>query len=263
VDDISKATAGGAGFYISHAFTNSGLVYERAAVGDFAGAGAAIDAAKPYLSKLAKLAPGSHALAIVDAFGKISVAFVAFERDDFATTKRILDSVEADIGRIRASSGVDTAQTSFVTFFTSDFLARSAYELRDYGVAEQAEQRAIAARRVIGDQSVPDRRQLGGATTWLAMAQARQGKSAEATQTITPVVKFYRELQARNHGDQWVPIELAGVLYAQALVDKAHAPALLHEAAALIDAAPATIRSVQEVQRWRARIAAEQSASHS
>jgi hypothetical protein len=92
------------------------------------------------------------------------------------------------------------------------------------------------------------------------MAQARSGKSAEAAKAIAPVVKFYRELQARNLGVVWVPIELASALYAQALADKPHSAALLHEALALIDAAPPTMRNLHDIQRWRQRITAEQSA---
>jgi len=261
VADLAGATAGGAGFYITHSYTNSGLVYELAMIGDYTAAGAAIDDGGTYLARLRKLEPpGSLPVVFVDAIGKWSVALVAFERDDYATARHILEGVDNDLSKVKPESGVQTAQAAGMRFFVADYLARSAYELHDYRAAEQAGQRALTARRVLGTQAAYDQRTLGGLTTWLAMAQARLGKSAEAAKAIAPVVRFYRELQAGNHGDQWLPIEFAGALYAQALADKPHSAALLHEALALIDAAPPTMRNLHDIQRWRQRITAEQSA---
>ena len=77
-----------------------------------------------------------------------------------------------------------------------------------------------------------DRARLGELSTWLAMAIARQGRLAEAAQVMAPVIKFHRELSAKNRGDQWQNVELAAALYAQALTDKTRSAALLREAAA-------------------------------
>jgi hypothetical protein len=77
---------------------------------------------------------------------------------------------------------------------------------------------------------------------------------SEAAQTVGPVVKFLRELAAKNHGDQWLPLELAGALYVEALTDPKKSPALLREAAALADALSPELRSVRDVQQWRERI---------
>ena len=86
------------------------------------------------------------------------------------------------------------------------------------------------------------------------MAQARQGRSTEAAQTIAPIVKLQRELAARNHGDQWLPLELACALYAEALSDSKRGSALLREAAALVDGLAPTLRPLHDVRQWRERI---------
>ena len=88
-------------------------------------------------------------------------------------------------------------------------------------------------------------------STWLAMSLAREGKISEAAQTIGPVVKFQRELAARNHGDKWQPLELAAALYVQSLTDKNKSAALLREAAGLVDGLPPTLRTLHDVRIWR------------
>ena len=93
-----------------------------------------------------------------------------------------------------------------------------------------------------------------------AMTPPWYGRAADAEQVITPVVKFHRELAARNHGDEWQHVELASALYAQALADKRLRPALLKEAAALISSVPAEMRDFRSVRLWRDRIRDEQRA---
>ena len=93
--------------------------------------------------------------------------------------------------------------------------------------------------------------------TLLAMALAREGRAADAQHVITPVVKFHRELAARNHGDEFQHVEFASALYAQALADKHARPALLKEADALIAGLPAQMRDLRSVRLWRDRIREE------
>ena len=68
------------------------------------------------------------------------------------------------------------------------------------------------------------------------------------------MIKYDRDLAAHNHGDRWVPEELAVALYAQALTDSDKRAALLHEALTLIDGLTPEIRSTHDVQQWRGRI---------
>jgi len=77
---------------------------------------------------------------------------------------------------------------------------------------------------------------------------------SEAARTIGPVLRFYRELAAKNHGDQWLPLELAAALYAEALAEPARSAALLREAGGLIDGLSPELRTVHDVRQWRERI---------
>ncbi|HVH82941.1 MAG TPA: hypothetical protein VM713_01370, partial [Steroidobacteraceae bacterium] len=69
--------------------------------------------------------------------------------------------------------------------------------------------------------------------------------------------KFERELAAKNHGDAWVPYELAGALYAQALAEPARRQALLHEAAVLIDGLASELKPLHDVRRLRGSVEKE------
>jgi len=114
----------------------------------------------------------------------------------------------------------------------------------------------VQARAHSPIEAVTDRRDMMELSTWLALALVRQGRLTEARQVIDPVVKFQRELAVKNHGDQWQTVELAAALYAQSLTGQpptgnARSAALLHEAAAKMDALPAAMRSMHDVQRLR------------
>jgi len=114
----------------------------------------------------------------------------------------------------------------------------------------------------LGITTMDDLRSEGGLTSWLVMALVPQGKSAESAKLIAPVVKYERGLAARNHGDAWVPFELAAALYAQALTDHTQAPALLREAGALLDALPADILAMHDTRLLRDYVNAARGAAH-
>ncbi|MDA8348525.1 MAG: hypothetical protein M0038_06945, partial [Pseudomonadota bacterium] len=88
-------------------------------------------------------------------------------------------------------------------------------------------------------------------STWLALALARQGKRQQAAQVIAPVVTFDEGLLARDHGDVWVPYELAGALYAQSLTEPPRRAALLARAAGLLAHLPVRLRHLRDVQVLR------------
>ena len=100
-------------------------------------------------------------------------------------------------------------------------------------------------------------------STWLAMSLARQGKLAEAAQVAGPVASFEQGLLARNHGDVWVPYELACALYAQALAEPGRSVALLSRAAALLQGLPPALQKLHDVKQWRRRVAEQQTSRSS
>jgi tetratricopeptide (TPR) repeat protein len=140
----------------------------------------------------------------------------------------------------------------FVTLnWAYNFAGQAEYQLGDFAAAEHSIQLGIDARQKWPAQSTSDQRDLANLQTWLALALARQGHSAEALKVLQPILKFQRELAARNHGDRWQPVELASALYVHALADKTHSAEHLREAAALLDAVPAEMRAMRMVRWWR------------
>ena len=63
------------------------------------------------------------------------------------------------------------------------------------------------------------------------------------------MVKFEEGLLARDHGDVFVPYELAGALYAQSLAEPAQRERLLSRAATLLRNLHPRLRKLQDV-RW-------------
>jgi hypothetical protein len=96
-----------------------------------------------------------------------------------------------------------------------------------------------------------------GATlsTWLALAQIRQGHLEEARVTLTPVLVLQRGLASRSTESAQQHLELAAALYAQALT-RAPGPrrALLAEATTLVSSLPVPMRTLRSVQMWKAWI---------
>jgi hypothetical protein len=191
------------------------------------------------------------AVVIVEAMEKIPAAGGAFERDDLATAQRIATDAVAQLQSAKPDGALQASQRSISLYVASHIAGRTEFRLGDFAAAEQAERTALAARKEWGNNATPDRRDLGEVSTWLALSLARQGRLTDAAQIIGPVVKFQRELTARNHDDKWQPLELASALYVQSLTDKNKSAALLREAAALVDGMTPTLRALHDVRLWR------------
>ena len=257
LDDFGKATSGGTGFVIIHGYAVAQTASHQAQLGDDAGAAATIASAGPFLADLRRSEPqGSVAVVIADSLVDLPTASAAFERDDHKGAVRMVQETVRKLTPVTPESGVQENQKFTSLFVAYHVEGRASFLLGDYAGAERAERASIAARKHTPIEAVADRRDIAELSTWLAMAIARQGRLEEAAQVIAPVVKFHRELAARNHGDEWQRVEFAGALYAQELTDKTHAAALLREAAAIMDALPAAMRSMHDVKLWRDLISA-------
>lgn len=262
VDAARRAAVGGATFAFGYGGQIASLAITQASLGDAAGAKASFAAYPPVLAQVRRSEPaGSMLVVLFDAGQKLTEAFLAYQGDDVATARRSaveavheLEAAPQDAGRLRLAKVQ-------LLHFTYDIEARAEYESGDFAAAARSEAKALAARKIVTSDSTDDRRRLNELQTWLAMAQAGEGHTREAAETIAPVVKFERELAARNRGDRWVPQELAAALYVQALTDPAQRAPLLHEAAVLIDGLTPEVRAVHDVRQWRARILDAQRAS--
>ena len=245
---------GGATFVDNYCGTTSGAVYFYSALGETALAEAALAEAAAVLAKHRESeGAGSHALIISDGWLKLGEAWVALARDDLPAGRRIATENLRALGAVRARGELQRWKTLEEYFFYS--VENRAEQLSgNFAAAEHSGQQAVEARKAAGASAMDDRRLLNVELTWLALAQARQGHTSDAAQTIAPVVKFQRELAARNRGDRWQPQELAAALYAQALAEPPHRAALLREAAVLMDGLVPEVRATHDVKRWRAWI---------
>jgi tetratricopeptide (TPR) repeat protein len=263
LDDFGKAAkTGGTGFVIIHGYAVAQSAFHQAQIGDGAGAAATIASGVPFLETLRHSEPpGSMAVSIVDSLQKLPAVGTAFEADDFLGAQRSARDNVLEMEATKPDGGLQEAQKYVSLFVAYHLEGRAAYMLGDYANAERAERASMESRRHTPIEAVGDRRDMGELSTWLAMSIARQGRVAEAAHLIAPVVKFQRELAAKNHGDQWQTVELAAALCAQALTDKRRSPALLREAAAKIDALPAALRGLHDVRLWRGLISAAERGS--
>ncbi len=256
-DDFTTAASGGAGPVILYSYQAEYMAGQLALLGDHAAAAAALAKMTPHLTKLRQTeAKSSMAPIIVEALQEAGEAELAYEGDDLTDARRLAWDTLRRLQAITPERGVQEVQKYVSLYLAANIAGHAEYLLGNYADAERAQRQAIEARKQYLTEAVGDRRDLVEKSTWLAMAIARQGRLDEAAQVIGPVVKFQRELAAKNHGDRWQPLELAAALYAQALTDGKKRAALLREAAALVDGLPAALRALHDVRHWRERIGA-------
>ncbi|HEV2284567.1 MAG TPA: hypothetical protein VGR80_00880, partial [Steroidobacteraceae bacterium] len=259
VELAGRAASGGLQFELSQGAVIGGLVYARATVGDTAGAQAALADGQRLLARFREGKPAdSIPVALMDAGHSIQQSVAAFERDDLAATERLAAGAIRELEKAVTPGGPQRFAKTNILHFAYEFAGSAQYLAGDFAGAEKSMNLAVEARRQLGADAMGDRRELNQFLSWLAMAQARQGHTAQAAATIAPVVKFEREMAAKNHGDAWVPFELAPALYAEALADREHRTALLAEAAGLLDHLAPEIRALRDTRMWRALIAEAQ-----
>jgi hypothetical protein len=255
LNDFAKASGAGAGQIILYAYQLTQVVYAQSVVGDAAAVSSTLATCAPFLTTLRQSEPaGSMAPIIFDALCSVGTAQAAYERDDLVAARSI---ALAAVNRVQASKparGVQEVQKYVTLFLASNIAGHAEYLLGNYAAAERAQRGAIEARKKYLTEAVSDRRDVAEKSTWLAMALARQNRLGEAAEVIAPVVKFHRELAAKNRGDRWQTLEFASALYAEALTDPKKSAALLREATALVAGLPATMSSVHDVRQWRERI---------
>jgi len=249
-----RASSGGAVYLLNFFGVTAGTAVHQAFIGDTAAAAATVAAAAPALTQLQQNEPSASAtLVLADTGQKITAAWVALERDDLPATRR---SATDAVSELEAATVHGPPELQKFVWLHFAYLAEGQgdYQLGDFVAAEHSLAKSLEAWKATGQQAVDDQRRLGLVSTWIAMAQAGQGRMDEAARTIGPVLKFQRDLAAKNHGDRWLPQELAGALYAQALAEPERRASLLREAAGLIDGLAPEVRATHDVRQWRERI---------
>jgi hypothetical protein len=148
----------------------------------------------------------------------------------------------------------ETKQGAYRFYYFSNVLGHAEYRLGHFAAAERAERLALEQRRIASPDALADKREMTEVSIWLAMSLAREGKLAEAAAVAGPLVSFEQDLLARNHGDVWVPYELACALYAQSLAEPHRSAELLARAAALLNRLPPALQRLHDVKQWRRMI---------
>jgi AAA+ ATPase superfamily predicted ATPase len=254
-DGFGRATVGGPTFFLTHAYQMAITAIRQAQAGDNEGAVRTVAGEVPYASKLKSIEkPGSFNLVLVNAVEELPTGVVAFERDDLATAERVARSTLEAVQAGMPFSEFQRSQQNFSVWLAARLLGQTQYRLGQFAEGERSNTLALQARKVVATDSINDRRDLAELSTWIALSQARQGHNSEAAQTVRPVVAFYRQLMRRNHGNQWVPLEFAVAVYAQALAEPSQRSSLLAEAARQLEQMPANLRSLHDVRQWIERV---------
>jgi hypothetical protein len=247
--DASDQSRAGVLSLVSSITAVTTVAIHRAQLGDLAGAAATSAAWAARINPAGMGMTGRNNFSMSQIrcdVENLVAATVALDRDDFSAAQRIARAGFACVPPAQATPN------ALCTFPNLEGLAE--YGLGDFAAAVPAERTAqqACASRGINDNS--DQLDAAQAGTWLAMALVRQGEPDEAARTIGPIVAMYLALEKQNRSDQWLPLELAAALYAQALTDERRRPALLRQAAQRLDHLIPAIAELRETRQWRARI---------
>jgi len=134
-------------------------------------------------------------------------------------------------------------------------IANAEIMLGDFGAAMSASAAAepVAAK---GDDWV-SRNHHATLVVLKSIAMSRLGQTAEARKLVYPIVEWQRARFARNHDDARQRLDYASALYALALADGGRRSELLNQAASIIAALPAEMRSLKSTRMWMDRVQAE------
>ena len=247
---LAKAVHAGPFFVANYAGFVSQVGTSQAFAGDLSGALRTAANGRAFLDRSRRdVAQDNAVMELLDLWPQYVQAVVSYERGDFSGASHL--AAEA-IQQARDAKLVGAVQQSFrpgMLYWWSDIEGPAEYQLGHFAQAENAERSALKWAKVTLGKDVGDQRQMVKDSTWFALALARQGKLREAAQVIDPVVRFEAQLLARDHGDVFVPYELAGALYAQSLAEPARRERLLSRSAALLRGLPPRLQRLQDV-RW-------------
>ena len=184
-------------------------------------------------------------------------AEVAYERGDFAAASHL---AQRAIQRLTGAKvhHAGTLARAYLLYAFARVDGHAEYQLGHFAAAAAAARLALDQAKIVAPFSssvLASERARARISALLAMALARQGKPQQAAQVIDPVVTFEDGLLQRNHGDVWVPYELAGALYAQSLCDPLERAHLRARAAALLEQLPPALKALRDVRRLRHSVA--------
>ena len=217
-----------------------------------------IDASRKYRDEVAQYAARLHRSEskdstvplFADALKLHADGTIATASGDVRAAIAAAGEINALLARITPRNPGDEINKGAAAYFANLLKAQCELLLGDFPAAEKSARSALAGKELWVIDPTVDARVKGSLSTLIALAQARQGRIAEAKATVDPVVKLQRDLAARNQGEQQQHIELAAALYVQAFTDPARKTALLGESRRLLDGLPATVKALKSTQFW-------------
>jgi len=233
----------------------------QAAVGDLAGAARTVAAADVLITpdRLQKLGlTGGFIDSFIKTMRAYPPALFAYERGDFKAARQIAHTALAQWQPVPpAAGGFEIILKHEPQCILMDMEGRADYALGDFAAAADTESMALEACKFLqptGSNQASQRNVADQTPVWLSMALVAEGRQPEAARIIGPMVTAFRALVKRNRSDQWLPLELATALYAQALTDERQRPVLLREAAKLVEHLSPGIAALHDTRAWRERI---------
>jgi hypothetical protein len=252
---VSQHLSGGFLVQIRYVATRTALW--QAVSGDPTGALRTAATAQRLFQSISRGAPPAGGWYAVDLDAKVAQAETAYERGDSVGAARIAGQAIKRLLNDKLVGSTDKLARAYLLYHFYDIYGHAQYQLGRFAAAQVAERAALAQAGIVSPFSssvVANERDRARISTWLALALARQGHTGRAARAIGPVVKLEEGLLARDHGDVWVPYELARALYVRSLVDPAQRSALRERASTLLSQLPAGLRRLHEVRRWRQRL---------
>lgn len=259
---LGKTVQAGSFFLANYAGFISQTGYSQALSGDLTGALRTATSGLAFLerSRLG-MVQDSGVLRLMDQWPLFIEAEVSYERSQFAETSRLAARATEQVRDAKLVGAVQQSFRPALLYWWSDIDGPAEFQLGHYAQAESAGRAALKWGKVTLSDSISDRRQMVKDSTWLALSLARQGKLREAAQVIDSAVSFEEGLFKRNHGDVWVPYELAGTLYAQSLAEPAQRARLLSRSATLLRGLAPPLQKLQDV-RWLRQWVAQAMQAH-
>lgn len=252
----SKSLSGG--FAVQVRYVAGRTADWQAVAGDLTGALRTATTAERMLASRASHQPtagGGWFAVSLDA--QAVAAEVAYERGDSAAASHIAQGAIQSLRRAKVENA-GTLARAYLLYAFSRVYGRAEYRLGHFAAAAHAERLALEQAKLVAPFSssvLASERDRARISEQLAMALARQGKLRQAAQAIGPVLGFEEGLFRRNHGDVWVPYELARALYAQSLCDPAERARLRARAATLLERLPPDLKALPDVRHLRQRVA--------
>lgn len=254
---VSQTLRGG--FVVQIRYLGSRMAQWQAVSGDLAGAlRTAASHQGLFESNPPQQPPSGSGWFAADLDARIAQAEVMYQGGDLTGASRVAGQAITQLQSEKSPGDVQKLAQAYLLYDLSNVYGHAEYQLGHFSLTERAERVALEQNAIVlpfAPSVIESKRDGAEISTWLAMALARQGKLGQAAQVIDPVVKFEQTLLARNHGDVWIPYEVARALYAQALAEPAQQDAALRRAAALLGNLPPRLQRLHEVRQWRQWVA--------